>query len=227
VFERYRRFGAVAFKDQSAYEQTIAFGEPDRKKAQELFDWFMADPRRELEFPGAQKPLGDYLFHRFMGMAADMQLPVQVHTGELAGVRNDIRRADALHLIPILDRCRDVRFDLFHVNWPHGDSMLFLGKNYPNVSIDLCWANIIDPVFCQNFLKQALSSMPHGKIHGYGSDFMGFPDRVWAHLSIARDNIAVALSQMVDMEYLSLDEAKQVAREWLYENPKAFYRLSC
>lgn len=61
--------------------------------------------------------------------------------------------------------------------------------------------------------KQVLSSVPHGKIHGYGSDFVGSVDRAWAHALIARDNIAIGLSDMVEMEHLSLDKAKQVGYE--------------
>jgi len=120
---------------------------------------------------------------------------------------------------------RDVRFDLFHANWPYSGELLYLAKNYPNVTIDFCWANIVDPVYCQNLFKQALSAVPHGKIHGYGSDFCGFADRAWAHASIARDNIAIALSDMVEIEYINLDEAKQIAYQWLFSNANEFFRL--
>ena len=69
--------------------------------------------------------------------------------------------------------------------------------------------------------------MPHGKVHGYGSDFGGAADRAWAHAQIARDNIAIALSDMVELEYLGLDEAKEVARAWLFDNANEFFRLGC
>jgi hypothetical protein len=73
--------------------------------------------------------------------------------------------------------------------------------------------------------KQVLASVPHGKVHGYGSDFGGSVERAWAHAQIARDNIAIALAEMVEMAYLSLDEAKQVAYDWLYGNAKVFFGL--
>jgi hypothetical protein len=74
--------------------------------------------------------------------------------------------------------------------------------------------------------QQALSCVPHGKVHGYGSDFGGCVDRAWAHAQIARDNVAVALGQMVQMDYMDLDAAKQVARAWLFENANEFFRLA-
>ena len=73
--------------------------------------------------------------------------------------------------------------------------------------------------------KQAISSVPHAKIHGYGSDFKGQPDRAWAHAGIARDNIAIALSDLVEMEYLDLDEAKQIGYDWLFGNANKFFRV--
>ncbi len=225
IFEGYRRFGAVAFKDASAYTRKIEYGNPARSEAEAVFNRFMSDPRRSASYPDEVKPLGDFLFHEFMRMARDMDMPVQIHTGHMAGVRNEITKANATGLTSILELHRDVRFDLFHANWPYGGELLFLAKNYPNVAIDFCWANIIDPIYCQNLFKQALSCVPHGKIHAYGSDFCGFADRAWAHAAITRDNIAIALSDMIDTEYIDMDDAKEISRMWLRDNANEFFRL--
>ncbi len=165
-------------------------------------------------------------FHAFMRMARDLDLPVQIHTGHIAGIRNDIVKTNAISLTKIIELHRDVRFDLFHANWPYSGELLYLGKNYPNVTLDFCWANIIDPIYCQNLFKQALSSVPHGKIHGYGSEVGGDSvDQAWAHAQIARDNIAIALSDLVEIDYLGLDEAQEVAYAWLFANANDFFRL--
>ena len=52
-------------------------------------------------------------------------------------------------------------------------------------------ANIIDPIYCQNLFKQALSSVPHGKIHGYGSDYGGSFDRAWAQSVVRESHVTV------------------------------------
>ena len=143
----------------------------------------------------------------------------------MAGIRNEITKTNAVLLTSLLELHREVRFDIFHANWPYSGELLYLAKNYPNVSIDFCWANIIDPIYCQRLFMQALSAVPHAKIHGYGSDFGGQPDYAWAHADIARDNIAIALAEMVEMEYLGLDDAKEVAQAWLFDNANAFFRL--
>ena len=48
--------------------------------------------------------------------------------------------------------------------------------------------------------------------------------QAWAHADLARDNIAIALADLVEMEYLDLDEAEQIARDWLFNNPNQFFK---
>ncbi len=212
IFEIQKEFGAVCFKDQSAYTRSIGYGNPSQSQAEETFNWIMSDPRRKLSYPDGNQPLGDYLFHEFMRMAQELDLPVQLHTGHMAGNWNDIRKARAIHLLPVLELHQDVRFDLFHLNWPYAGDILYLGKNFPNVSIDFCWGHIIDPVYAQRIIPQILGAVPHGKIHGYGSDHFGNLERSWAHSQIARDNIAIGLAEMVEMDYIGLEDAKEIAQ---------------
>ena len=225
IFDGHKRFGTVAFKDQSAYNRTLEYGNPSRAEAEAVFNGFMEDPRRRAAYPDGNRALDDYLFHEFLRMARDLDLPVQIHTGHMAGVRNDIAKTNAVGLTRVLELHQDVRFDLFHANWPYNDELVYLAKNYPNVTMDFCWANIIDPIYCQRLFQQALSAVPHGKVHAYGSDFGGSVDRAWAHARIARDNVAIALAELVEMDYLDLDDAKEVAHGWLFGNANRFFRL--
>jgi len=225
LFTAYRRLGAVAFKDVSAYTRPLAFTNPTRAEAEAVFNWFMADPRRKVAFPDQLRPLDDFLFHQFMAMARDLALPVQIHTGHLAGSRNNLTNANAIQLVSVLELHRDVQFDLFHANWPYGGEILFLGKNYPNVRLDFCWSHIIDPVGTVRLLEQTVSAVPHAKIHAYGSDMGNSVEQAWAHAEIARDNVATALANLVELDYFGLDDAREVARCWLFDNANKFFRL--
>ena len=226
MFTLCKQAGAVCFKDQSAYDRPLDFGNPTQAEAEAAFNWIMADPRRSLSYPEGNRPLGDYLFNQFMRMARDLDLPVQIHTGHMAGIRNDIRKTNAILLTPLLELHRETRFDLFHANWPYSGELLYLGKNYPNVTLDFCWTNMVDPIYCQAMFQQAISSMPHAKIHGYGSDLDGGTlTSAWAHADLARDNMAIALANLVEMEYLDLDAAKEIAWGWLFGNANQFFRL--
>ncbi len=226
LFEAFKRNGAVAFKDQSAYSRSLAFSNPTRHEAEVVFNRILADPRYGAEYDPQSNPLSDFLMHEFLRMARDMELPVQMHTGHMAGGRNDVTRANAAGLRSLIEIHRDVQFDLFHANWPYSSDILFLAKSYPNVAINFCWAYIIDPIYCRNTLVQAVSSVPHGKIHGFGSDVGGDqPDKAWAHCRIAVETIAAALADLVDMDYIGIDDAKQIAADWLFHNPNRFFKL--
>jgi hypothetical protein len=226
IFEIWKRNGAVCFKDQSAYRRSLAYGNPTFHEAESIFNKILADPRYHAEYDPDRNPLSDYLMHAFMRMAREMNLPVQIHTGHMAGIRNDVAKTNAKGLRSVLEIHREVRFDLFHLNWPYAGDLLFLAKNYPNVAIDCCWAHTIDPIYTRRFLAQAVSAVPHAKIHGFGSDVGGAePHIAWASCRIAKENIARALTDLIEDDYLSLEEAEGIASDWLFGNPNEFFAL--
>ncbi len=227
VFEliaRSKGLGVIALKDQSAYRRAISYDLPPRSDAERILNKLLIDPRAQLAWPEA-KPLDDYLFHQYMRFACELDLPVQVHTGHMAHIRNRVDKANAAHLAPVLELHSKVRFDLFHGNWPYMGDLLFLGKNYPNVTLDLCWVHIIDPLYAQELLKRAVMTVPHAKIHGFGGDYRDFPEFAAAHLAIAREVIAGALADLVEYGWFEEEEAIRLAAEWLFNNPNRFYRL--
>jgi len=229
AFERFLeqaiQFGIVGIKDQSAYHRCIAYANPPRAEAETVFNRIVAHPRDSLGTDQV-RPLDDYLFNQFMRLAARRGLPVQVHTGHMAGICNEITKTNPAHLTAMLELHSEVQFDLFHGGWPYLGEYLFLGKNHPNVTLDMCWANAIEPLYSVEFFKRALQTVPHSKIHGYGGDTHLFECAV-GYLILARDNLAAALAEMVDAGWLGTDEALAVARAWLFDNPNRTFRLDC
>ncbi len=224
LIKQSKDLGAIALKDQSAYRRVIAYDLPARSDAERIFNKLLIDPRNQLAWPEA-KPLDDYLFHQFMRFARELDLPVQLHTGHMAQIRNRVDKTNAAHLAPVLELHSEVQFDLFHGNWPYMGDLLFLGKNYPNVNLDMCWVNMIDPLYAQELLKRAVMTVPHAKIFGFGGDYFAAPEFSVAHLQIAREVIASALADLVECGWLEEEEAIRVAADWLYNNPNRFYRL--
>jgi len=224
IFSKMKGAGAVGFKDQSAYSRSLMYENATRGDAERLFNRIVSDPRGSLGWPEA-KPLDDYLFHSFMKMAAELDLPVQIHTGHMAGIRNDIVKTNASGLTPVLELHRGVNFDLFHGNWPYMGELLYLAKNYPNAAIDCCWVNIIDPYYTEQLMANSLSAVPHSKIHGFGGDYGDCVEYAAAHLKIAKDVIAGALARAVSRGWLNRGAAERVAADWLFNNPNRFFRL--
>lgn len=226
IFDKWVHVGAVCFKDQSAYERSLAYSLPTQAQAEEIFNTMLANPRASVEWGRDGHLLSDYLMHSFLRKARRMELPVQLHTGHMAGYRNDVTKANAALLQPLLEIHRDVRFDIFHANWPYAGDLLFLGKNYSNVAVNYCWAHQIDPIYSVRMMIQTVSTVPINKVHGVGSDVDGrLPHMVWSHAKLAKDVIASALSELMAMDYLDRDDAMEIARAWIYENPRKFFKL--
>ena len=224
IFERCIALGAVGIKDQSAYSRILNFDVVSRAEAEKQFNLVLNDPRNTLGWPDG-KPLNDFLFHQFMRFARQLDLPVQLHTGHMAGQYNRVDKANAAHLASVLELHQEVRFDLFHGNWPYMGDYLYLGKNYPNTALDLCWLHIIDPSYAIELLVRAVQTVPYTKIHGFGGDYFDVPEYVVGHLQIARENIAAALTQRVENRWIEEEDAYRLAVGWLYNNPNQFFKL--
>ncbi len=224
IFKRLKERGAIGIKDQSAYQRSINFSLSTKEEAEHLFNKCLADPNSSLGWPEA-KPLDDFLFHEYMRYARDLDLPVQIHTGHMAGIRNRVDKANASHFAQVLEVHREVAFDLFHGNWPYMGDILFLIKNYPNAYLNFCWVHIIDPIYSIELLERSIVTVPHKKINGFGGDY-GAPELIPAHLSLAKDNIARALSNLVLRDWISEREAINIAADLLYNNPNELFKLS-
>ena len=224
LFKQCKDLGCVAMKDQSAYSRPINFAPASKPDAEKLFQQVLVDKHRILGWP-ENKPLGDFLFQQFMQFAHELDLPVQLHTGHIAGTYRKVDTANAAQLTSLLESNKNVRFDLFHGNWPYLGDLLFLGKNYPNVFLDLCWLHIIDPLYAIQMLKSSVMTVPHSKIHAYGGDYSDAPHFSAAHLELARRNIAAALSDLIQMGWMEEEQALILAADWLYNNPNRFFKL--
>ncbi len=226
-FEQYLKrcveFGIVGIKDQTAYRRKIEYKNVCYHRAEEIFNEIISNPRN-VYGTNENKDLDDFLFHYFIKLARKYNLPVQLHTGHMAGIRNEITKTNPAHLTNVFELHQEVVFDLFHGSWPYMGELLFLGKNYPNVFIDMCWVNAIDPLYSVELLKRALMTVPHSKISGFGGDTL-CPESQVGYLILAKDNIALALVELVEEGWIGLEEAKVIGEAWLFDNPNRIFSL--
>ena len=92
---------------------------------------------------------------------------------------------------------------------------------------EIRFGNLFNP-YVSNDLNSAGMVFPReawAAFHCIGDDYVLFIEKVWGHLLMARENVAIALGDRVDRNLTDLDEAKQVLRAWFYDNPKGFYGL--
>ena len=142
AIDRFKATGLMAaLKNGMAYRRDLIVGDPTHHEAELAFNRIRS---RKAFWGGVQqnngavgvsegRALADYMFHRFIQRACDDDIPVQIHTGYLAGNWGSLNGTKASNLIPILEKYRGVRFDLFHASWPWTSELGAMAKEFPSV----------------------------------------------------------------------------------------------
>lgn len=219
--------GVAAYKIALAYERNLFFGRWSRGEAERGFynllkqkhipEWVTASVVPDL-------PFQDYVMHHLLEAITDIGLPVQIHTGLHEGSGNYIANSDPAHISNLLLEYPGVRFDIFHIGYPFFRTAGVLAKNFPNASLDMCWANIISPYASVHALAEWIDLVPYTKIFAFGGD-LRLVDGVYGHLMMAKDNVAKALALRIEDGTLTVKEAERLGRAFFYDNPKRFFGL--
>ena len=210
---RVKSEGAVGLKMVSN-----PFGKPNRDEAAAAFDAIRKDPEMYLADPN---PLKDYLADQAIAIGTEAGLVIAVHTGYWG----DFRELDPLHMIPMLQRYPDTKFDIYHLGYPWMRETLMLGKGFPNVWLNFCWTHIISQRFAVAGLDEAIDLVPMSKVLIYGGDYTTGVEKAYGHLVMAREDIAEVLARRIREGLMSESQALNLAQKWFWDNPKDLYAL--
>jgi len=232
--DKFKETGKLAaFKLGIAYARDLVIGDPSSHDAELAFSRIR---NRKTFRNGLQqnagavnaseaRPLADYMIHRLLERANDEDIPVQVHTGYLAGNWGSLAGTKALSLIPIFEKYRHARFDVFHASWPWTSELGAIAKNYPNVYPDMCWVWTMNPTESERTLAEWLDGVPFNKIFAFGAD-TGLP---WCDVGYsiqARLGIARVLEKKVQKGFFSEATAKEVASAIMLKNGEQFHGVA-
>lgn len=212
----------TAFKYSSSYKGHLNFNplytEQDAKQIYEDLG------KNEYSYE-QRRPLVDFMFYYTLEYARKYNLPVQFHTG----IRSGFDRAsfadtagNIKHLAEIAVRYPDIKFVPLHTNWPWQGDVLYAAKQITNIYADMSWVWVVDTNSAKNFLKSAVSAVPINKIIGFGGDYK-ILEPTLGHIEIAKQNIALALSEMVDEGNLGLDDALFAAKYILRDSAEGVF----
>jgi len=205
--------GAIQFKTVAA-----PIEHPDRAAAAEVLRRVLSGEALPNDVLG---PLMVYVREANARKAAELGVPVAIHTG----VWGDFRTLAVQDIIGFVLRNPDTRMDIYHLGIPDVRACLQIVKNFPNAFLNLCWAHVVASDMVVRTMKEAIDMLPLNKVFAFGADYILFIEKVYGHLWMARENIALVLGDRVDRDLMDMDEAKQTLRAWFYDNPKAFYGL--
>jgi len=220
LVEEYRKRGAVGIKLAHAYGRTLASANVAESVAANAFAKALGGGSLSAD---EVKQLQDHIIFFLAGLAGEMNLVFQIHTG-VQGTWGNVPDSDPLLLIPLIHANKSTKFDLFHAGYPYSREIGMLAKHSPNVWLNMCWMYVITIEGSRQSLSEWIDLVPGDRLLGFGSD-VGFPEFVCGHLVMARSCIADVLAQKVERDFLSKEVALDLARKMLRDSPIRLYGL--
>jgi len=232
LFKEYAAAGIKNIKFGSAYNRELNYKYRTKEEAETSFAKIMATP---FDYSGAipnkyyvfhledyHIPLDDYMAAYMMAQAAKYKMNAIFHVGIFAWNFNSVKNNHASSLEWLIKTYPSVNVVILHAGYPYFDEAILLAKYYPNVYINMTWDHIIERNVTIEVMKRYIEMLPTSKIHLYGGDYL-FPQQIYGSMLFTKENLYIALNDLIKKGTITEEHARQIAYDWLYANPKAFY----
>lgn len=218
LLQKFKERNAVCLKNSMAYGRSLDYAEVSYEDASKLFS------RPSGSFSAAErKALQDFMFHWIVEKSIALDLPIQIHTGYLAGNGNVLENGRPAKLNNLFLKYREAEFVLFHGGYPWTGEYAALGKMFPNVSLDLVWLPQISREAAVRGLDEMLDTVPYNKFY-WGGD-CHFIEESAGSFAFGKDVVAQVLAARVERGLMTGDLAREVARGIFRDNAVRFFEL--
>lgn len=218
LFQKFLDKKVVCLKNSMAYGRTLYYEDVPYEQAQALFSRDSSSLSLE-----EKKALEDFMFHWIVKKSIELDLPIQIHTGYLAGNGNHLENGRPTKLNNIFLKYRKTKFSLFHGGYPWIGEFAALGKMFPNVYLDLVWLPQISRQAAVRGLDEMLDCMPYNKFF-WGGD-CHFIEESTGSLEFGKDAVAEVLAKRMERGLMTEEVAKDVARKIFRDNAIQFFKL--
>jgi len=220
-FSTYHR-SAKGVKIGNAYFRRLNFERVEASEVEAIFTYKINS--REVR-PDEEKMLQDHLFWYAVDKATEYGLPVKLHTGQWA--MNNVMNIHWVKENPAdcASLCRqapDTKFVFYHICYPYYEEMLALAKNYSNAYMDMCWSWSLNPLAAKDFLKKFILTVPNHKVLTFGGDDK-IVENLIGHAIIARKGISQALSELVNENWLTLNDSLELIENLMFGNAEKLF----
>ncbi len=218
LFQKNLEAGAVCLKNSQAYSRTLFYDDVSYEEAKILFDKLSSG------LTGTEaKRIEDFMFHWIIRKAVGHDLPVQIHTGYLAGNGNVLDNGYPVKLNNLFMKYPEAKFSLFHGGFPWTGEYAALGKMFPNVYLDLVWLPQISREEAVKALDVILDCVPYNKLF-WGGD-CGLIEESTGSLIFAMDVVSEVLAKRVKRGLLTEELACEIANGIFRKNAIEVFKL--
>lgn len=171
--------------------------------------------------PEAQRQqLASWVHRRCLDAMRGQGKIVAAHAGTYADLSSH-----PVNFYALMEEYRDIHFDLFHMGIPLTRETGNIAKHLPNVIVNLNGAALTSQHMFEAGLQEWLDFVPVNKVIGFGGDYQWMPQLVWGHLQIMRESYAKVFAARIRRGMIDFDASIDVLRQWLWDNPKRYYRI--
>ncbi len=219
-----QKLGAICFKCVIAYRSGLKIQKTERRDAEKDFKLYKSTKTGGIvKGEKALKHLRNYMIWHAIKKSIDLNVPFLFHTGvgDRDIVINECNPSCLWNLL-LDDELHHAKIVLVHVGYPFISESAYLTAVFPNVYLDL---SVLIPLGQVNpdRITEVLEMAPLTKVM-YGSD-VHLPDIYWLSAIIGKKMLGQALTQIVDAEVITEDEAYKAAQLILKDNFKRFYKI--
>jgi hypothetical protein len=218
LFRRNMENHAVCVKNSMAYTRSLNYEDVPFDVASDLYD----KPSGVLT-DKEKKMIEDFMFHWIIQRSIEYDLPIQIHTGYLAGSGNTLENGKPVKLNNLFLRYPQAKFVLFHGGYPWTGEFAAFGKMFPNVYLDLVWLPQISREEAIHALEVILDGTPYNKLF-WGGD-CAFIEESAGSLEYGKDVVATVLARRVERELMTEELALEVINRIFRENAIDVFKL--
>ncbi len=209
---------AVCVKNSMAYSRTQYFEEVPYEVARDLY----VRPSGTLESEEVKK-IQDFMFHWIIQKSAENDLPIQIHTGYLAGNGNTLDNGKPSKLNNLFLKYPEAKFVLFHGGYPWTGEFAAFGKMFENVYLDLVWLPQISREEAVQALDEMFDCVPYNKFF-WGGD-CGLIEESTGSLQYGKEVVAEVLASRMERGLLTEEVAHEMIQRIFRENAIEVFQL--
>ena len=206
--------GAKAFKNTEMYFRRLDYKPRSYEEAAPCYK-----PVRTAE---EETILTDYIACIVFRMAAELNIPVQIHTGSIWGDFN-MTNISPEHLATVIQAFPNTKFDLLHGGDPFFGVTALMGAAFPNVYVNMSSMPSHSSENFRHWLSIYLDRVPSRKITLGWDEFT--PELVVADGPYTRDVVAQVLAEKIDAGFYSYELALEIAHDIMHRSAEVLYDI--
>ncbi|MCL2684051.1 MAG: amidohydrolase [Synergistaceae bacterium] len=202
--------GSVCLKNAIPYDRNISYKPVGKNEANRVFQRSFTKE----DIVNFQ----DYFFHEVCSIAAELNVPIQCHTG--MGCLDNTR---AINMLDVIRQHPGTRFSLMHGSFPWCSDILAYLDLYPNVFVDICWLPILSPSVAESMLHALIEVGTSDRVV-WGCDTWTSEESLGARMTL-NDVLARVLKDKIKRGYFGFKDAETIADNILKNNARALFGI--